>query len=92
MNFGTGFSYGSWETFVNEVQRPVMLKTDGTVDYELSRTDFTKKVDGITASDVATTGYDGNAMIEFRKYKWVYQYEDATYEYFICSNAQYDKL
>lgn len=91
MDFAGGaFNYGSWETFVNEVQRPVMLKTDGTVDYELSRTDFTKKRDGITASDVSNTAYVGNAMIEFRKYKWVYQYEDANYEYFICCNVQYD--
>ena len=91
MDFGTGnFNYGSWETFVNEVSRPVMLKTDGTVDYELSRADMTKKADGVTASDVANTSYNGNAMIEFRKFKWVKRYEDATYEYVIFCNGQYD--
>ena len=91
MDFTSGnFNYGSWETFVNEVSRPVMLKTDGTVDYELSRNDMTKRADGVTASDIANTSYDGNAMIEFRKFKWVRRYEDATYEYVIFSNAQYD--
>ena len=91
MDFGTGnFNYGSWQTFTEEVSRPVMLKTDGTVDYELSRNDMTKKVDGVTSSDVSNTAYAGNAMIEFRKYKWVKRYEDATYEYVIFSNCNYD--
>ena len=91
MDFGTGnFNYGSWQTFTEEVSRPVMLKTDGTVDYELSRNYMTKKVDGVTASDVSNTAYAGNAMIEFRKYKWVKRYEDATYEYVIFSNGNYD--
>ena len=87
---GGTFNNGSWGTFINGVSRPVMLKTDGTVDYELSRTDFTKKSDGITASDVSNTAYAGNAMIEFREYKWVRRYEDATYEYVIFSNTKYD--
>lgn len=91
MNMGTGnFDNGSWSTFIADVSRPVMLKTDGTVDYELSRTDFTKKSDGVTASDVSNTAYGGNVMIEFRKYRWVYRYSDAQYDYVIFSNAQYD--
>ena len=92
MNFSTGsFDEGSWGSFVEEVCRPVMLKTNGEVDYELDREDFTKKSDGVTASDVANTSYDGNVMIEFRKYRWVKRYEDAGYEYVIFSNAQYDE-
>lgn len=91
MDFGTGnFNYGSWQTFTEEVSRPVMLKKDGTVDYELSRNDMTKKADGVTASDISNTSYNGNAMIEFRKYKWVKRYENATYEYVIFSNVNYD--
>lgn len=91
MDFTSGnFNFGSWQTFTEEVSRPVMLKNDGTVDYALSRTDFTKKSDGVTASAVDSTAYAGNAMIEFGKYKWVYRYEDATYEYVIFSNGQYD--
>lgn len=91
MDFGSGsFNYGSWQTFTEQVARPVMLKSDGTVDYALSRTDFTKKSDGVTASDISNTSYNGNAMVEFGKYKWVYRYTDATYDYVIFSNVQYD--
>ena len=46
--------------------RPVMLKYDGTVDYELDHSDQTKKLDG-TASDISNTTYGGNAMVEFPK-------------------------
>ena len=42
-----------------------MLKYDGTVDYYLSETDYTKKEDGVTASDVADSTYGGNAMMEW---------------------------
>ena len=35
------------------------------VDYYLDPNDYTKKSDGVTASDVANTSYDGNAMVEF---------------------------
>jgi hypothetical protein len=91
MNFTTGeFDNGSWESFIGQVSRPVMLKTDKTVDYELSRTDFTKKADGVTASDISSTSYDGNAMIEFSKWKWVQREEDATYEYVTFSNTRYN--
>ena len=91
MNFTTGeFDNGSWEYFIGQVSRPVMLKTDKTVDYELSRADFTKKADGVTASDISSTSYDGNAMIEFSKWKWVQRDEDATYEYVTFSNTCYN--
>ena len=91
MNFTTSeFDNGSWESFIGQVSRPVMLKTDKTVDYELSRTDFTKKADGVTASDISNTSYDGNAMIEFSKWKWVQRDEDETYEYVTFCNVQYD--
>lgn len=46
------------------IPKPCMLKSDGTVDYYLDPNDYTKKADG-TASDVADTRYDGNAMIEW---------------------------
>ena len=35
------------------------------VDYYLDPDDYTKKADGVTASDVANTSYAGNAMMEF---------------------------
>lgn len=64
MNYSSGvFDYGSWEDawFIKNL-KPVMLKYDGTVDYELNKNDYTKKTDG-TASDVANTSYAGNAMM-----------------------------
>lgn len=57
------FDYGSWED-VFFMPRPCMVKSDGTVDYYLDPNDYTKKADG-TASDVANTSYDGNAMMEW---------------------------
>lgn len=81
--------YGSWKPFIDEICRPVMLKYDGTVDYELDHNDQTKKLDG-TASDITNTSYAGNAMVEFKNYIWVHRSEDENYEYVIFSNVQYD--
>ena len=65
MDYTTGqFSYGSWEDAFF-MPRPCMLKSDGTVDYYLDPDDLTKKADGVTASDVASTSYNGNAMVEW---------------------------
>ena len=91
MNFETGeFDYGSWADawFVTE-NRPLMLKSDGTVDYYLDPTDYTKKEDGETTSDVANTAYDGNAMAQI-PLCWVYRYEDDDYYYEVISNVKYD--
>ena len=92
MNFTTGaFDAGSWESFINAVARPVMLKADGTVDYALHRENQSYKADGTTASDVANTSYNGNAMVEFTSaYKWLKRYEDSTHKYVIFSDVQYD--
>lgn len=90
MNFTTGaFNYGGWKDFVEEVARPVMLRTNGTVDYELNHDDQTKRLDGMS-SDVANTAYDGNAMVEFSGFKWVKRYQDDSYEYVIFSNTKFD--
>ena len=91
MNFTTGvFSYGDWanEWFVTE-NKPLMLKNDGTVDYYLDPDDYTKKEDGVTASDVSNTNYAGNAMAQF-PLCWIKRYEDNDYYYEIVSNVQYD--
>ena len=71
MNYVTDkFDYGDWADawFIKNL-KPCMLKYDGTVDYELDKNDYTKKADG-TASDVANTAYEGNAMIGFPKVYW----------------------
>lgn len=91
MNYTSGeFEYGDWKPFCDAINRPVMLLYNGTVGYELHRDDQTKKLDGVTASDVANTAYGGNAMAEFKRL-WLRTYEDATYQYIIFSNVQYDE-
>ena len=74
------FNYGSWQEFVEELARPVMLKKDGTVDYELNHNDTTKKLDG-NDSDISNVDYDGNAMVEFRKYRYVSRQTIGDYDY-----------
>ena len=59
---------GSWESWINEHFTPVMLKSDGTVDYELDRSNQNYKADGITPSDISNVNYDGNAMVKIKKF------------------------
>ena len=69
MNFETGvFDYGDWNDawFIKNI-KPCMLNFDGTVAYELDKNDYTKKSDGITASEVADLNFAGNAMVGIPK-------------------------
>lgn len=91
MNFATGvFNYGDWGDFqaVRE-NYPVMLRYDGTEDYKLDPNDYTKKEDGVTASDVSNTAYAGNAMAAFSR-MWVYRYMIGSNRYAIYCPIQYD--
>ncbi len=62
------FDYGSWKDAFF-MPRPCMLKYSGIVDYYLNPDDYTKREDG-TASDVANTAYEGNAMMEWPLIYW----------------------
>ena len=65
MNFNTGkLDYGDWENAFF-MPRPCMVKYDGTVDYYLDPNDYSKKEDGVTASDIDNANYGGNAMMEW---------------------------
>ena len=91
MDFATGvFDFGDWEDidFITD-NKPLMLKPNGLVDYYLDPNDYTKKADG-TASDIANTTYDGNAMAQFPRL-YIKRYEDEEYEYEIVSNRQVDE-
>lgn len=89
MNFASGlFDYGSWANAFF-MPRPVMLKYNGTVDYELSKSDYTKKVDGVTASDVANTAYGGNAMMGWPQV-WIKYATSGNYQQVYISNQQVD--
>lgn len=88
MDYTAGtFNYGSWANawFIAE-NKPVALKFDGTVDYELDPNDYTKKADG-TASDVADVTYEGNFMASMPTV-WFKRWEDDNYEYIAISNKQ----
>ena len=84
---GGSFNYGSWGNiwFVKK-NRPVALLFDGTVDYELDHTDFTKKLDG-TASDVEDVTYGGNFMSEI-PLVYVKRWEDSNYNYVVFSETK----
>ncbi len=88
MDFNSGtFNYGSWtDIWFIKNNRPVALKFDGTVDYELDHTDFTKKIDG-TASDVEDVSYAGNFMSEIPLI-YVKRWEDERYNYIVFSETK----
>src|SRR5574344_1112878 len=62
-----------------------MVKQNGAIDYKLCPTDYTKKEDGVTASDIATTSYTGNAMSAM-PLVWIWQYEIGNYQYIYLAN------
>ena len=80
---------GSWGQFLNDIHAPAMVKYDGTLDYYLDRTDTTKKFDG-TPSDISNTAYEGNAMVEFRKYRYISRKTLGDYDYVFFSNQKVD--
>ena len=85
VTMGGGYSLGSWGNFsVLANNKPWMVKNDGTPDYELLATDYTKKAeDGTTASDVANTSYAGGAFSWIQKiYKKEYLVGDDRYVLF----------
>lgn len=90
INMSTGAcSLGSWaNAFFIKNTRPVMLKYNGTVDYELDHDDQTKKKGGGT-SDIANTSYGGNAMVEFPK-MYFKRWEDSSGQHVRVSDMQID--
>ena len=64
------FEYADWGNawFIQDL-KPVMLKYDGSVAYELNKDDFTKKKDG-SDSDISNSNFEGNAMIGIPKVFW----------------------
>ena len=90
MNYsGGGFDYGDWgDIWFVKNNRPVMLRTDGTVDYELNHENHALKLTG-GSSDIANVSYGGNAMSEIPLI-WVKRYSIANYDYVIFCETQYD--
>ena len=85
----TTFDYGSWANAFF-MPKPCMLKSNGDVDYYLDPNDYSKKSDG-TASDVADSNYDGNAMMEWGKIWFKYEAGQTDGEWsFYVSNQNVD--
>lgn len=60
---GGGYSLGDWADFpILKANKPWMVKSDGTPDYRLSESDYTKKEDNQTTSDVSNTSYNGGTF------------------------------
>lgn len=86
MNYTTDtFNYGDWgDAWFIKNLKPCMLRYDGTVDYELNKNDYTKKLDG-TNSDIANISYGGNAMVGIPKVYWkIVNNGDNTANIYIC--------
>lgn len=85
-----GWTEGDWTEancwFVKN-NKPYMVKNDGTIDYELCHTDYSKKIDGVTASDVSNTSYAGNAMASI-PCVWVKRYTQNGRKYHLFCNIQ----
>ena len=67
INSSNELTVGDWGNFINEMFTPVMLNYDGTEAYELSRTNLSKRADGVTDSDINNTNFRGNAMVRVKK-------------------------
>lgn len=83
VTMGGGFALNDWADFpLLKANKPYMVKADGTPDYRLNETDYTKKEDG-TASDVANTSYAGGVFSWLMKiYKKEYMAGDDRYVLF----------
>ena len=90
MNYSTGaFDYGSWgNAWFIKKNKPVMLKSDGTEDYELDPSDYSKKADG-SSSDYNNINYNGNVMARI-PLVYVSMSQDSNYEYITISNKKFD--
>lgn len=101
MNFSAGTpNYGGWSESQEDIffmPKPCMLNKNGTVEYYLSISDYSKQEDGTTAADITDSAGTGkNAMMEWPKI-WVKREQgtDGIY-HFLCSdvkiNEDYDCL
>ena len=84
---------GSWAEFpVLKNNKPCMVKADGTKDYELDPTDYTKKADG-TASDVANTSYSGAGAFSWIQRIYKLEYVSGTDRYVLfCMTKKNDSF
>lgn len=90
MDFTNGvFDYGDWEnTFIMQSFKPVMLRSNGTVAYELNPYNVKQKLDG-TTSDATNTSFDGNVMIQVAQI-WIKEVNENGLQHIYIANQQVD--
>lgn len=83
VTMGGGYTLKDWANFPwLMANKPYMVRSDGTPDYRLDESNYTKKEDGAN-SDVANTAYDGGAFSWAMKiYKWERMVGDDRYVLF----------
>lgn len=85
----SAFNYGGWSANDWFMPKPCMLNADGadlpnTVAYFLNPNDYTKKADG-SASDIANTSFNGNAMMQWPKIFVSRTETGGVYKFRICN-------
>lgn len=90
MIFGDTFDYGDWNFNPGEkfMPKPCMLTYDGVVDHYLNPSDYTLKEGGGT-SEIASTTFNGNAMMEWPKI-YTKRWEENGIYHFRCSDVPQD--
>lgn len=88
VTMGGGYSLNGWADFpLLKANKPYMVRSDGSPDYRLDEDNYALKEDG-TASDVASTSYDGGAFSWLMKiYKKEYMAGDDRYVLFRFEKA-----
>lgn len=86
------FNYGSWKSFCDDIASGVMLSYDGKDMEYLNPDNVTEQISNHTASSVANSSFDGNAMVLFNsRFKWIKRWEDDRYQYVNIANQQIDE-
>lgn len=86
------FNYGSWKSFCDDIASGVMLSYDGKDMEYLNPDNVTEQISDHTASSVANSSFDGNAMVLFNsRFKWIKRWEDDRYQYVNIANQQIDE-
>ena len=87
-----GWNNGDWtedNCWILKGNKPFMVKYDGTIDYELDHSDYSKKKGG-GASDISNTAYAGNAMATI-PLVWVKRYTQDGKQYHLFCDIQLDE-
>lgn len=92
MNFSSNvFEYGDWPSVPGKMfmPKPCMLTYSGKVDHYLDPNNYKLKENSSEASSVASTAFEGNAMMEWSKI-YTKRWADSNGYHFRCSDQKID--